>query len=120
MAHRLHQRGLDLVRRHQIRRADLDLEAERRGRLGVIDDRFLRDDVVRQDDQVARLRAQLGRAPRHFRHAAFIVPDPHPVPDVKRFLALDGEAGERVAERVLQREAEHHRADRGRRDELPG
>ena len=38
--------------------------------------------------------------------------------DAKRLLALDAEAGKRVPERVLQREADDHGADRRRREEL--
>jgi hypothetical protein len=36
------------------------------------------------------------------------------VTDAKRLLDLNREAGEQVPQRVLQREAEHHRADRRR------
>ena len=64
------------------------------------------------------LRAQLGRAPGDLGDAPFVLADPDPVPDVERLLALDREAGEGVAERVLQREAEHDRADRRGREQL--
>ena len=78
----------------------------------------LRDDVVGQDDEVARLGPQLRRAPRHLGDAAVVVADSHPLADVKRLLALDREAGEGIPQRVLQREAEHDGADGGRRHEL--
>ena len=52
--------------------------------------------------------------------APFVIADPHPLPDVERLLALDRQAGEGVAERVLQREAEHDRADRRGRDAAAG
>ena len=41
----------------------------------------------------------------------------HPVADAERLLDLNREAGEQVAERVLQREADDHGADRRRRDD---
>ena len=43
--------------------------------------------------------------------------DSDPVADVERLLALDRQAGEGVAERVLQREAEHDGADRRGREQ---
>ena len=46
------------------------------------------------------------------------IADADPVADAERLLALDAEAGEGVAERVLQREADDHGADRRRRQQL--
>ena len=115
---RLHHRGLHLIGRHQIRGAHFDLEADRRRGLRVVDDWVLGDDVVREDDEVPRLRAQLGGTPGDLGDAAFVATDLDPVPDVERLLALDGEAREGVAQGVLEREAEDDGADRRGRHEL--
>ena len=111
---RLERRGLDVGRRAQIARADLDLEPRRHRRLRVVRDRVLGDDVVRDDDEVAGLGAQLRGAPRDFGDAALEITDANPVADAKRLLALDAKAGERVAERVLEREARRRRRRRPR------
>ena len=66
----------------------------------------------------AVLGAQLGRAPGDLLHLAFAIADLHPLADAKRLLDLNREAGKQVAERVLQREADHDRADRRRRQQL--
>ena len=50
--------------------------------------------------------------------APFEVADLDPRPDAERLLALDRQAGEGVAERVLQREADDRRAHRRRRQQL--
>ena len=114
----LRDRRLDHVRRGQVARADFDVDARRRRRLRVVGDRFLRDDVVRQHHEVAGLGAQLRRAPGDFGDPPFEFADPNPVADVKRLLALDREPGEGVAQRVLQREPDHHRAHRRGRQQL--
>ena len=115
---RLADRRLHRVRRRQVARADLDLDPRRRRRLRVVRDRFLRHDVVRHDDEVAGLGAQLRRAPGDFGDAPLELADANPVADVERLLALDRQPGERVAQRVLQREADHDRADRRGRQQL--
>ena len=43
--------------------------------------------------------------------------DAHPVADAERLLDLNRQPGKEVAERVLQREADDHRADRRRRED---
>ena len=91
---RLLDDSLDAVRRRVVGHADLDRDSRRRGRFRVVGDRLLADDVVGQDDEVAGLGAQLGGAPGDLRDAPFEVPDPDPVADVERLLALDREAGE--------------------------
>ncbi len=74
-AERLEDRRLDVRRRAQIARPDIDLEPRRHRRLRVVRDRFLRDDVVRHDDEVARLGAELRRAPGDFRDPPLEVAD---------------------------------------------
>ena len=69
MPDRRHHRRLHLVRRREVRRAHFDVQPRRRRGLGVIDDRILRDQVVRQHDEVAGPRPQLGGAPRDLRDA---------------------------------------------------
>ena len=49
---------------------------------------------------------------------ALAVFDLHPVADTKRLLDLNREAGEQVAQGVLQGEAQYHRADRRRGEQL--
>ena len=49
---------------------------------------------------------------------AVLAADRHPMADAKRLLDLNREAREQIAERVLQREADHHGADRRRRDDF--
>ena len=49
---------------------------------------------------------------------AFATADLHPLADAERLLDLNREPGEQVAERVLQREADHDRADGRRRQQL--
>ena len=75
----------------------------------------LASDAVRHDDEVARLRAHLRRAPGNLAHHAVLSADRHPVADAERLLDLNGEPGEQIAERVLQRQPDDDRADRGRR-----
>ena len=115
---RLVHRALHLVGRRRVAGADLDLDARRDRRLGVVEDRLLRDDAVGNDQELAGLGAQLGGAPGDLLHLALAVAELHPVADAKRLLDLNREAGKQVAERVLQREADHHRADRRRRQQL--
>ena len=105
-------RRLDQCRAAPVARADFNLDAASAPRFRVVGDRFLRDDVVRQDDEIAGLGAQLRRAPGDFGHAPFEFADPDPVADTERLFALDRKAGERVPQRVLQREADHDRAHR--------
>ena len=112
--------GLHVIRLRGVARAHLHLDPGRRRRLRVVRDRFLRDDVVRQDDEVAGLGAELRRAPGDLGDAPLELADLDPVADVERLLALEREAGERVAERVLEREADDDGADRGGRDEPVG
>ena len=111
--HRLH-----LVGRRVVAGADLDLEPRVVRRLRVVRDRLLRHHAVRHDDEVARLRADLGRAPRHLGDQAVGAGDGHPVADAKRLLDLNRQPGKQVAQRVLQREADHDGADGGRRQHL--
>ena len=67
IGHRLLHRALHVVRRDAVAGADLDVDARRNGRLGIIEDRFLRDDAVRDDQELAGLGSQLGRAPGDLR-----------------------------------------------------
>ena len=52
------------------------------------------------------------------RDGPFVVADGDPVADAERLLDLDREPGERVAQRLLQREAHDRRHDRGRGQKL--
>ena len=64
------------------------------------------------DQELAGLGAQLGGAPGDLVDLALAVADLDPVADAERLLDLDRQAGEQVAERVLQREAERPRRRR--------
>ena len=79
---------------------------------------MLRDLVVGNDDEVAGLGAQLRRAPGDLGDTPFELANADPVADLERLLALDREPGEGIAERVLEREADDDRADRGGREQL--
>ena len=118
LTERLERGRLDVGRRAQVARADFDLEPRRNRRLRVVRDRVLGDDVVGDDDEVAGLGAELRRPPRDFGDAALEIADANPVADAKRLLALNAKPGERVPERVLEREADDHGADRRGREEL--
>ena len=109
---------LDVIRHCVISHSDLDLEHRRRRRFGKIGNCFLADEIVGQDDEVASLGAKLGGAPGDFGDAPLELPNLYPVPDVERALALNGQAGECVAECVLQSEADDDRADRGSRQKF--
>ena len=115
---RRENRGLYLVWRIVVGCADFHFETGQQERLRVIRNRFLRQGAVRYDQEIARLGADLRRAPGNLVHHAVLTGDVNPVADAKRFLDLDRKAGEQIAERVLQREADDHGAHGGGRDDL--
>ena len=69
-------------------------------------------------DEVARLRTQLGRAPRDLRDAPLELTDPDPGADPERLLTLNRQPREGVSQRVLEREPDDGGADGGCRQEL--
>ncbi len=106
------QRPLHDVRGDVVAGPDLDVDARRDGRLGVVEDRVLRHHAVGHDDELALLGQQLGGPPGDFLHPALEVADAHPVADAERLLDLNRQPGEEVAEGVLQREADDDGAHR--------
>jgi hypothetical protein len=61
-------------------------------------------------------RPNLRRAPGNLADHPVLAGHVHPVADAKRLLDLDRQAGEKVPERVLEREPDHDRADGGGRE----
>ena len=118
LTHRLERGSLGVSGSAQIAGANLHFQPRRHRRLRVVRDRVLGDDVVGNDDEVAGLGAQLGRAPRDLGHPALELADANPVADTKRLLALDAKTGKGVPERVLERKPDDHGADSRRGEEL--
>ena len=115
---RLGYRASHFVGRRHVAGADFDEQSRRDRRLGVVEDRLLRDDAVRDDQELTRLGAKLRRPPRDLLHLALVVADGDPVADAKRLFDLNGQPREQIAERVLQRKANHDCADRRGRQQL--
>ena len=109
---------LHRVRRREIACPHLDFDSALRRRLRIVGNRLLRDNVVGNDDEVAGLGSQLRCAPGDLRDSSFKVADSNPVTNVERPLALNGQPGKGVPQRVLQRKADDHRTDRRRGEQL--
>ncbi len=112
VAQRFPDDRLHLVWRRVVARAHLYVDAQVPGGRGIVRDGVFRQHAVGHHHEISGLRAHFRRTPSDFAHPPILGADGHPIADTERLFHLDGEAGEQVAQRVLQREPDHHGAHR--------
>ena len=126
LRHRQHQRArLHRLEQHRLRarRGDVEVDGDHQldhvGQLRphVVDDHFAADQAVGHQQLVLVGGDQARRAPADVEDAAAIFSKTNPLAGFERLLGMQGETGEEVAQRLLQRKAEHHREQRAGREQ---
>ena len=109
--HGLEQNRLHLVRRVLVGEADVERLVPRVDEVVLVHQHVAGDLAVRHDHGVAEVRVQPRRPPVDLRHPSKVVAVADPIAHRVGLLEEDRDAGEHIAQRVLQGQPDHDRAD---------